>query len=137
MRTSDLAILIATALSGCGNADRLQDASILHVDDETLTPTIESSKGFLLAHFSSYDPNCGYCIGSNTEVAALSRRYGVSIARLTWEPWQSLETSSDLREEYWIRGLPTMILYKDGKELWRGTGNTEEHFDKLAALLDD
>lgn len=127
-------------LAACGDPKPASNAaSILEVNDDEVTETIEDSSGLLLVHFSSYDENCGYCIDSNAHIEEVARdsASGLTVARITWEPWSSFETASpDLTKEYWIRGLPTMILYKDGKELWRGSGHTQKNADKLAELLE-
>lgn len=106
--------------------------------DNTITGMIEISTGHLLVHFTSYDTNCGYCIKSNPyiEEVMLDYKDRLKVARISWEPWGSYaEQSKSIKKEYWIRGIPMVVLYKDGEELWRGTGNTPENKNKLAELL--
>lgn len=142
MRTHLIGTLITAALlTACGSPEPVVGVGgILEVDEGNLSSTIEDSSGHLLVHFSSYDPNCGPCIDSNTTIDDFARQYGpdLTVARLTWDPWHSIETEApEIKEKYWIRGLPTMIMYKDGEEQWRGTGITDKNIDKLTDLLED
>jgi len=131
-----LAIII---LYSCGRSDPpvLEDG-ILRLNDGNIDQAIADSRGFFLVHFSSYDPNCGYCVSSNDRISAiaLQRSNDLQFSRITWEPWRSAEDASpDVIEKYWVRGLPMFILYENGKEIWRGTGTTSRVYNELFQLL--
>lgn len=108
------------------------------VTDDTLNKTIESSEGYLLIHFSSYDPNCGYCIASNEYINKLSIQHELilTVTRMTWEPWNSYKSKSkEITKQYQIVGIPKFILLNNGTEIWRATGNTDDNKNKLEELL--
>lgn len=109
------------------------------LDDYSIDNAIKYSDGNLLVHFTSYDPNCGYCADSNPYIDNLMLQYKdkLEVARISWEPWNSYSSKSKaVTDKYWIRGIPLMILYKkNGEEVWRGTGHTTENTDKIESLL--
>jgi thioredoxin-like negative regulator of GroEL len=138
---SVFAALLIIILTSCGRSQppALVDG-ILQLNDKNIDHTIAASSGALLVHFSSYDPNCGYCVRSNEEIRELLRDYANApqLARITWEPWhKGAEISPTVYEQYWIRGLPLFVLYDNGKEVWRGTGHSEAIYAELAEWLDD
>ena len=111
---------------------------MIKLTDSTINNVIKYSDGYLLVHFSSYDPNCGYCSDSNPYIDEIMQIYknNLKIARITWEPWSSYSTKSkSTTDQYWIRGIPMVILYKNGQEIWRGTGHTSENTNKIEELL--
>lgn len=141
VKLSAIAALAVMILASCSRSEPpvLEDG-ILRLDDGDIDQTIAESTGFLLVHFSSYDPNCSFCVRSNDQVSMMIRGYadGLQLARITWEPWKSYaDTSPATTEKYWIRGLPMLILYNNGKEVWRGSGHTNANYAKLTLLLDD
>lgn len=135
-----LIILSVNFISGCSDnqSNFTPPDGMTRLTDNTITEMIEGSTGHLLVHFTSYDTNCGYCIKSNPYIEKVMQDYNdrLKVARISWEPWGSYaEQSKSIKKEYWIRGIPMVALYKDGEELWRGTGNTPENKNKLAELL--
>ncbi|MDH5388008.1 MAG: thioredoxin family protein [Gammaproteobacteria bacterium] len=137
-----IVLLSSIFISSC--SDNQNQSNFIPLDgmtrltDDTITETIENSTGSLLVHFTSYDPNCGYCANSNPYIEEVMQTYKnkLRVARISWEPWRSYaHESKDIKKEYWIRGLPMVVLYKDGEELWRGTGNTPENKVKITDLL--
>lgn len=111
---------------------------MIKLTDITIDNTIKYSDGYLLVHFSSYDPNCGYCENSNPYIDEVMQNHknSLKVARITWEPWNSYSTKSkSITDHYWIRGIPMFILYNNGQEIWRGTGHTTENTNKIEELL--
>ncbi|MDB6063386.1 MAG: hypothetical protein JWM78_3489 [Verrucomicrobiaceae bacterium] len=106
------------------NAER---AGIITLASESVKHAIESSKGRLAVQFSSYDHGCGYCVLSNVPVENLVPSYfgAVKFARITWQPWAKMDM--EIVNYYHIAGLPTLIVFNDGKEEFRITGwNTSQ-----------
>lgn len=137
-----LIVLSMSLFTGCSDnqSNFTPPDGMTRLTDDTITETIENSIGHLLVHFTSYDTNCGYCIKSNPYIEDVMQSYKgrLKVARISWEPWRSYaKQSKSIKKEYWIRGIPMVVLYKDGEELWRGTGNTPENKNKLADLLKD
>lgn len=102
------------------------DEAILYLTEQKLAGEIAVSRGYWLVHFSSFDENCAPCIESNTRLDELSRQLGAKVvfARITWEPW--MEVGHETAQRYGIRGLPMMLLFKDGKECRRWSGGNAE-----------
>lgn len=136
-----LLILVTVALASCGRSESpVLDDGVLQLDDTSIDRAITTSTGPLLVHFSSRDPNCGYCVRANDKINMMAHAYpdGFTLARITWEPWNSYSNASpETTEKYWIRGLPMVILYNNSKEVWRATGHTEANYTRLAELLDN
>lgn len=102
-------------------------AGMKNLTDEKIISKIRNSKGNLLVHFTSYDPNCGPCDKSNPLIDKFSQEYigKLTVTRIHWEPWASFSKDSKaLTKEYKIWGLPTVIFFKDGKEVWRVLGHS-------------
>lgn len=116
------------------NAERV---GILTLTDENIKKTIDESKGRLAVQFSSYDSGCGYCTLSNGPVEKLVPNYfgAVQFARITWQPWTKM--NGEILSHYHIYGVPTLIVFNDGKEEFRIDGwsaSTEKQTrDKLDA----
>ena len=111
---------------------------MIALTDDTINHTIKNSTGHLLVHFTSYDPNCGYCSESNPYIdqLMLDYKHKLKVGRISWEPWNShRKQSPTITKQYWIRGLPMFIYYKDGQEIWRGTGYTDDNTNKITKLL--
>lgn len=135
-----LIVLSMNIISSCSDnqSNFIPPDGMTRLTDNTITKTIEKSTGHLLVHFTSYDENCGYCIKSNPYIEEVMQDYKdhLKVARISWEPWDShAEQSKAIKKEYWIKGIPMVILYKDGEELWRATGDTPENKIKLTELL--
>lgn len=110
---------------------------ILTLTDKNIKKTIEESKGRLAVQFSSYDSGCGYCTFSNGPFEMLVSGYvgTVKFARITWQPWTKM--NGETLSYYNISGVPTLIVFNDGKEELRISGWTasreKETRDKLDA----
>jgi thiol-disulfide isomerase/thioredoxin len=111
-------------------------AGMLVLTDENLKKTIETSKGRLVVHLSSYDRGCGYCDLSNASVERLVPEYrgAVQFARITWEPWGNM--NREIVERYKVGGLPALILFNDGKEEFRIVGWSESIAKETKNKLD-
>lgn len=139
-KLSVIAMLLIIFLASCGRSTppALVDG-MLQLNDENINKTIETSSGYLLVHFTSYDSNCGYCVDSNDYIREVLKNYAnpPQFARIHWEPWhKGAEISPKVFKEYWIRGLPMWVLYKNGKEEWRGSGHTNALYAELAQQLE-
>jgi len=106
------------------------DEHIAYVHDKSLAEAIAKSKGYLVVHFSSFDDNCKPCIESNTSINTLSQRHhaAVAFARINREPWW--EKSPILSTQYNVKGLPTTVLYHNGKEQHRWVGKKIDNLDE-------
>ena len=129
-------------LSGCNKTypPTLIPDHIIPLTEDTLNETIKTSPGYLLVHFTSYDPDCGYCIPSNPYIDELTQNYTISlkVARMHWEPWTDhTYRTPAIKKQFNIKGIPLLILYKDGRETWRGFGYTDETHKKLEAQLEN
>ena len=127
-------------ISGCGDnqSNFIPPDGMTRLTDDTITKMIGDSTGHLLVHFTSYDEGCGYCMNSNLYIEEVMQNYKdkLKVARISWEPWRSYaKQSKAIKKEYLITGVPMVVLYKDGKELWRATGDTPENDIKLTELL--
>lgn len=134
-----LIVLSINFISGCSDnqSNFTPPDGMTRLTDNTITKMIGDSTGHLLVHFTSYDEGCGYCMNSNLYIEGVMRNYKdkLNVARISWEPWSSYTKSKAIKKEYLINGIPMLVLYKDGKELWRATGDTPENDIKLTELL--
>ena len=107
------------------------------INKHNIEEMVTESPGYLLVHFSSYDKQCKYCISSNEKVIGIARGYAAKLkyARSTWEPWN--RAPNDVIEDYDVDGIPMYVLYRDGRELWRKTGDTEHIYAQLVKTLDN
>lgn len=73
------------------------------------------SQGLTLADF--YSPNCGPCKMLSYVLADVDKNCpGVQILKINFD------SNPELLEEYGVTGYPTIILFKDGREVERKAG---------------
>jgi len=135
-----LVLLGSAALTGCKKTfpPVKMPIEVTALSDETIQPKIAASRGYLLVHFTSYDPHCGYCVDSNPYADKLAQKYltTLEVARIHWEPWTDYaDRSGAIKKQFGIRGIPMFVLYKDGREVWRAFGYTVETLNALQAQL--
>lgn len=89
-----------------------------------LQAAISQTKGKLIVFLSSRDKACGFCaraIGRYSELSQLNPNSGRYIA-VYWEPW--LEAfKHDILVAQGIVGIPTYLLYEDGRLINRVDGD--------------
>jgi hypothetical protein len=60
--------------------------------------------------------------------------HNIRFARIAWQPWRNMD--SDIVDNFKIFGLPTLIVFNDGKEEFRITGWTPSLEKETRAKLD-
>lgn len=101
----------------CGNCSRplLLDRPI-KLDDETFARTISQSEVPVLVDF--YADWCGPCkmMAPAVDQLAASRQGKLLVAKL------DTDRSQQTAQQFAIRGIPTVIVFRDGKEVRRQSG---------------
>jgi thioredoxin 1 len=87
---------------------------------------INSSKPVLVDFFATW---CGPCKTLEPILTEVKSELGESIKIVKID----VDKNQPLSAEYQVRGVPTMILFKDGKQLWRKSGVVPKH--ELVQLL--
>ncbi len=80
---------------------------------------ILNHSGFSLVDF--WGPNCAPCIGLSKKIKELESKYP-ELSFFSVNAEEELEIAADLG----VRGLPTLIFFRDGKEYDRLIGNIKE-----------
>lgn len=93
---------------------------------------------FLVVHYTSSLPNCGYCDRNNAHFLQASEALGgyATFAEVITDPWQSFGQQVELiryHADLGVRmvGLPIVIVYQDGEVVWFKNG---EHPELTASL---
>jgi thioredoxin 1 len=91
-------------------------ADILELAPDTFYKTISDTKGLLVVYF--YGPYCGHCEAFNPifESVVSEMDGNATFAKV------NMFDHVALAQYCAVRGTPTIIIYKDGKELDRQTG---------------
>jgi thioredoxin 1 len=87
---------------------------------------INDSKPVLVDFFATW---CGPCQTLSLILNDVKSELGESIKIVKID----VDKNQPLATEYQVRGVPTMILFKDGKQLWRQSGVVPKH--ELLQLL--
>jgi thioredoxin 1 len=87
---------------------------------------INDSKPVLVDFFATW---CGPCKTLEPILSEVKSELGESIKIVKID----VDKNQPLAAEYQVRGVPTMILFKDGKQLWRQSGVVPKH--ELVQLL--
>ncbi len=101
---------------------------ILHIDDSNFDATVKSSAKLVV---DCWAPWCGPCRMLAPTFEALAKDYKGKIAFAKLDTDQSPKTAMSLS----ISSIPTLLFYKDGKQVFRMTGahprqNIEEAIKK-------
>jgi len=75
-------------------------------------------------------PWCGPCRAMAPTLDAVAEQYGDSAVVLKF----NVDQDPNVAVRYKVRGIPTLILFKDGQEAGRLVGAHEK--DQIAALID-
>jgi thioredoxin 1 len=75
-------------------------------------------------------PWCGPCRAMAPTLDAVAEQYGEKAVVLKF----NVDVDPNVAVKYQVRGIPTLVLFKDGKEAGRLVGAQEK--DKISALID-
>jgi hypothetical protein len=94
------------------------------VAPENITKVIAETKGLLILHLTSYDPDCNYCLNSNPRFETFAQRHGgaARYVRVSWDPWQKFSTTKFMGD-YRVGGLPAHLAFRDGHLMQRVIGD--------------
>jgi thiol-disulfide isomerase/thioredoxin len=89
-----------------------------------LSDVIAGTKGYAIVQLTSLDKGCPHCVRSNPSFESLARnRAGTGrFIRAQWSPYASAFEEPFL-QNYAVSGLPTFIVFKDGRPVRRLNGN--------------
>ena len=90
---------------------------MIEVNSENFEQEVVKSPQPVLIDF--WGSQCGPCLALMPQVEALSEKYRDQVKMTKVEAPQSRRLCLNLR----VMGLPTFLLYKDGQEMVRLTGN--------------
>ena len=101
----------------------------IEVNDQNFKKEVLESEGLVLVDF--WAPWCGPCraLAPTLESIAESYKDKVKIFKM------NVDDNNETAVKYNIRGIPTLILYKDGKDIATKTGGDLSK-SQLAAFLD-
>lgn len=120
---TSLALLGATALlAGCN------DLSHNEVQSENFDQTVLQSDKPTLVEF--WRGSCGWCVKLKPELEALETDMGGKINIVSMHASEG----SELMDQYNLRGVPAMLLYKDGEVIGKTTGYRKH--DKLKTWVE-
>ena len=110
-------------------------ATIRDVPTSEALALVRAAREDVFVFFTSDDPGCGYCAQANAiapariaSAAATALRGGAlpwRTLRVVWSPWGAFPTAlGDFSLAERVRGIPTFVMFRNGRELWRVTGWT-------------
>lgn len=102
-------------------------AEITELGPDSFDKTIADTKGLLVVYF--YGPYCGHCEAFNPIFESVSSEMGDKVKFTKLNMFEHIK----LAEKCAVRGTPTILIYKDGKECDRQIGG--EPKDALLARL--
>ena len=89
----------------------------VHVDDAGFEKDVLQAKGFVLVDF--WAEWCGPCkqIGPILDEIASEKKDKLTIAKV------NIDNNPETPQKYGVRGIPTLILFKDGKAVSTKVGS--------------
>ena len=95
---------------------------------EDLKTAIQGCKPTLVDFFATW---CGHCRAQSPIIDDVKTRVGdkANVFKV------DIEEHKDMANEYNIQSVPTLILFKDGKALWRASG--VQQADELIAKINE
>jgi hypothetical protein len=117
-----------TTASNESKPEPYNSAEIELIPPGRLNAAISQTKGLFVVMLSSRDANCPHCARANPRYASVAKslpdaaRYGV----VFWEPWADAFKQPSPLHNSTIRGIPTYLVYQDGKLINRVNGNVIE-----------
>ncbi|MFI3256155.1 MAG: thioredoxin [Psittacicella sp.] len=100
---------------------------IIHTTDNKFKDLLENTKGLVL--LDMWAPWCGPCVAMGEILEDISDdRDDVQIAKL------NVDDNQELAAAFGVRSIPTLIIFKDGKEVAKHIGTMPEA--DLNSLLD-
>mgnify|MGYP003394371038 CR=1 FL=1 len=102
---------------------------VLEVQDSNFKELLKSSKEVVMVDF--WAPWCGPCkmVGPVVEEIAKLYKGKIKVGKI------NIDDNSDTANEYSVMSIPTLILFKDGKELTRLIGALPK--DKLISKIEE
>lgn len=113
-----LPALLCAALCSPARAAR----PVVELEPQELAAFVQQH-GLAVIQFTSPDRNCTYCVGADRTFdgsAALSTHPKLVFARVQWPVWNAIPSFKPLFTN--LYGVPTQILFKNGKVHRRATG---------------
>tara|TARA_R110000787_G_scaffold56587_2_gene129939 strand:- start:12018 stop:12329 length:312 start_codon:yes stop_codon:yes gene_type:complete len=97
------------------------------ITKENIKGALEENKIMLIQFWA---PWCAPCRGLTPTIDALEEEYKDAIGRV------NTDDNPILSKDFGIRGIPTLIMFKDGEEVERFGGNSKSFFtEKLNYYL--
>lgn len=81
----------------------------------SFTDIINSEKPVLIDFFATW---CGPCKSLSPIIQDLAKDMGDSVRVIKID----VDKNQAVSQKYQIRGVPTMMIFKEGKQLWRQSG---------------
>ncbi|MDF1884403.1 thioredoxin fold domain-containing protein [Sulfurimonas sp. SAG-AH-194-C21] len=105
----------------CSKCDAdLNDPFPLEVSDETCTTNIQENDIAVLVDF--YSTTCGPCMAMYDDYEDSALGFGMKVKFLKI----NADVHQKIAKEYGVTGLPTIIAFKDGKEVERLSGQLSQ-----------
>jgi virginiamycin B lyase len=116
-------VLSPTKVDRPGTPPAAPSTAVERVSSDELARRISNSKGRLVVHVTSFDPNCSFCVKSNPvfDEFVNRNRDRASFVRHHTEPWNSIQHVPVLRQLQ-VRGVPTIVVFENGAAVKRVDG---------------